>query len=150
MKVILLKDVKKQGKKGDLLEVSEGYGRNFLIKNGLAKFADNAAINQLNAENKAKAKHAQEELEEAKQLKIKLEDEKTVIEIKAKAGNDSRLFGTIPSKQIAEELEKQYNIKVDKRKIQLESNLASLGYHHVAIKLHHDVTAKMNVHVVAQ
>jgi len=78
----------------------------------------------------------------------KLEDEKTVIVIKAKSGADGRLFGTIPSKQIAEELKKQYNLSIDKRKIQLEQNLASLGYHHVAAKLHHDVTAKLNVHVV--
>ena len=148
MKVILLQDVKKQGKKGQLIEVSEGYGRNFLIKNGLAKLADNAAVNQLNAENKAKARLEAEELAQAKDLKEKLEDEKTVIVIKAKSGADGRLFGAIPSKQIAEELKKQYNLSIDKRKIQLEQNLASLGYHHVAAKLHHDVTAKLNVHVV--
>ena len=148
MKVILLQDVKKQGKKGQLIEVSEGYGRNFLIKNGLAKLADNAAVNQLNAENKAKARIEAEELAQAKDLKEKLEDEKTVIVIKAKSGADGRLFGTIPSKQIAEVLKQQYDLSIDKRKIQLEQNLASLGYHQVASKLHHDVTAKLNVHVV--
>ena len=148
MKVILLQDVKKQGKKGQMIEVSEGYGRNFLIKNGLAKLADNAAVSQLNAENKAKARHAAEELELAKQLKVQIEDEKTVVKIKAKSGNDGRLFGTIPSKQIAEELDKQFKIKIDKRKIQLVQNLASLGYHHVEVKLHHEVSAKINVHVV--
>lgn len=125
MKVILLQDVKKQGKKGQLIEVSEGYGRNFLIKNGLAKLADNAAVNQLNAENKAKARIEAEELAQAKDLKEKLEDEKTVIVIKAKSGADGRLFGTIPSKQIAEELKKQYDLSIDKRKIQLEQNLAA-------------------------
>ncbi|MBF6625419.1 50S ribosomal protein L9 [Tuanshanicoccus lijuaniae] len=147
MKVILLSDVKKQGKKGQVIEVSEGYGRNFLIKNGLAKLADNAAMSQLKAENAFKAKKAEEELQEAKELKKLIEDEKTVVVIKAKAG-DGRLFGTIPTKQIAEELNKQYKIEIDKRKIQLEQNLSSLGYHHVDVKLHHDVTAKINVHVV--
>ena len=148
MKVILLQDVKKQGKKGQMIEVSEGYGRNFLIKNGLAKLADNAAVSQLNAENKAKARLAAEELAHAKELKTKIEDEKTVVTIKAKSGSDGRLFGTIPSKQIADELNKQYGIKLDKRKIQLNQNLAALGYHHVEVKLHHEVTAKINVHVV--
>lgn len=148
MKVILLQDVKKQGKKGQMIEVSDGYGRNFLIKTGLAKLADNSAVNQLNAENKAKARHEAEELEKAKALKVKIEDEKTVVTIKAKSGNDGRLFGTIPSKQIAEELNKQFDLKIDKRKIHLEHNLASLGYHHVEVKLHHEVTAKINVHVV--
>ncbi|MBD3949748.1 50S ribosomal protein L9 [Tuanshanicoccus lijuaniae] len=147
MKVILLSDVKKQGKKGQVIEVSEGYGRNFLIKNGLAKLADNAAMSQLKAENAFKAKKAEEELQEAKELKKLIEDEKTVVVIKAKAG-DGRLFGTIPTKQIAEELNKQYKIEIDKRKIQLEQNLSSLGYHHVDVKLHHDVIAKINVHVV--
>lgn len=147
MKVILLQDVKKQGKKGQVLEVSEGYGRNFLIKNGLAKLADSAAMNKLNAETAAKKRLEAEELEEAKKLKTIIEDEKTVVVIKAKAG-EGRLFGTIPSKQIAEELKKQFKIEIDKRKIQLENNLAALGYHHVNVKLHHDVMAKINVHVV--
>ena len=129
MKVILLQDVKKQGKKGQLIEVSDGYGQNFLIKNGLAKLADHGAINQLNAEKKAKARLDAEELEAAKQLKEQIEDEKTIVTIKAKSGEDGRLFGTIPSKQIAEELNKQYNIKIDKRKIHLEQNLSALGYH---------------------
>lgn len=147
MKVILLQDVKKQGKKGEVIEVSDGYGRNYLIKNGLGKLADNAAMSQLNAENAAKKRLAEEELAKAKALKIEIEDEKTVVVIKAKAG-EGRLFGTIPSKQVAEELNKQYNIVVDKRKIQMEQNLSALGYHHVEVKLHHEVTAKINVHVI--
>lgn len=147
MKVILLQDVKKQGKKGQVVEVSDGYGRNYLIKNGLGKLADNSAMSQLNAENAAKKRLAEEELANAKELKTKIEDENTVVTIKAKAG-EGRLFGTIPSKQIAEELKKQYKIEVDKRKIQMENNLSALGYHHVEVKLHHDVTAKINVHVI--
>lgn len=149
MKVILLKDVKKQGKKGEVIEVSDGYGRNFLIKNNLAKLADGSAMSQLNAEQKAKQKIAEEELAEAKEVKKSIEDEKTVVKIKAKTGEDGRLFGTIPSKQIAEELNKQYKIKVDRRKIQLENNLSSLGFHKVEVKLHAEVTAVINVSVIA-
>lgn len=149
MKVILLQDVKGQGKKGEVIEVSEGYGRNFLIKKGFGKLADNTAMNQLRAENAAKARQAAEELAHAKELKALIEDEKTVVEIKAKAG-DGRLFGTIPSKKISEELNKQYQIQVDKRKIQLEHNLSSLGFHNVLIKLHHDVEAKIRVHVIEE
>lgn len=147
MKVILLQDVKKQGKKGDVIEVSDGYGRNFLIKKGLGKLADNAAMNQLRIENEQKAQQAAEELEAAKQLKEVIEKEETVVEIKAKAG-DGKLFGTIPSKQIAEELKKQYAIEIDKRKINMEQNLSALGYHRVNVKLHPEVQAVINVHVV--
>ena len=150
MKVILLKDVKKQGKKGDVIEVSDGYGRNYLIKNNLAKLADGSALSQLNAEKKAHQKIAEEELEEAKALKQAIEDEKTIVKIKAKTGEDGRLFGTIPSKQIAEELKKQYKINIDRRKIQLESNLASLGFHKVDVKLHADVSAEINVNVISE
>lgn len=147
MKIILLQDVKKQGKKGQVVEVSDGYGRNYLIKNGLGKLADNASMSQLEAQNAAKRRLAAEELAEAKVLKETIEKEETVVVIKAKAG-DGRLFGTIPSKQIAEELKKQYQLEVDKRKIQMPQNLSSLGYHNVEVKLHHDVTAKIKVHVV--
>lgn len=149
MKVILLQDVKGQGKKGEVIEVSEGYGRNFLIKKGLGKFADNSAMNQLRAENAAKERKAAEELVQAKELKDLIENEKTVIIIKAKAG-DGRLFGTIPSKKIAEELNKQYKIQVDKRKIHLEQNLSALGFHNVPVKLHHDVEATIRVHIIEE
>lgn len=150
MKVILLQDVKKQGKKGQVIEVSDGYGRNFLIKNGWAKEADAAAMSELKAHNKAKERLAAEELAEAKALKETIEKEETVVVIKAKTGEDGRLFGTIPSKQIAEELEKQFQISVDKRKIEMEHNLAAVGYHNVPVKLHTEVLAKIRVHVVAE
>lgn len=150
MKVILLKDVKKQGKKGDVVEVSDGYGRNYLIKNNLAKMADGAALNQLQSKKEAEARVAKEELTESKQVKEAIEKEDTVVTISAKTGEDGRLFGTIPSKQIAEELEKQYGIKVDRRKIQLSENLSSLGSYNVTVKLHTKVSADIKVHVVGQ
>ena len=148
MKVILLKDVKKQGKKGDIIEVSDGYGRNYLIKNNLGKAADGAAINQLKSKQQAEERVAQEELAEFKSIKEAIEKDETVVSIPAKTGEDGRLFGTIPSKQIAEELEKQYEIKVDRRKIQLGENLSALGKYSVTIKLHPDVTADIKVQVV--
>ncbi|MGO4937999.1 50S ribosomal protein L9 [Fundicoccus sp. Sow4_H7] len=150
MKVILLQDVKKQGKKGQVIEVSDGYGRNYLIKNNLAKLADNSAMSQLNAEKQAKQRLAEEELQDAKDLKEKIEDKKTVVKIYAKSGEDGRLFGTIPSKQIADELKKQYKIEIDRRKINLSQNLSSLGFHNVEVKLHPEVTATIRVNVEAQ
>lgn len=150
MKVILLKDVKKQGKKGDVVEVSDGYGRNYLIKNNLAKLADGAAMNQLKSKKIAEQRIAEEELAESKELKAAIEKDETVVTIAAKTGDDGRLFGTIPSKQIGEELEKQYGIKIDRRKIQLDENLASLGRYNVKVKLHPEVTAEIKVHVVEQ
>lgn len=150
MKVILLKDVKKQGKKGDVVEVSDGYGRNYLIKNNLAKLADGAAMNQLKSKKAADQRIAEEELAESKELQAAIEKEETVVTIAAKTGEDGRLFGTIPSKQIGEELDKQFGIKVDRRKIQLSENLASLGRYNVPVKLHPQVTAEIKVHVVEQ
>lgn len=150
MKVILLKDVKKQGKKGEVVEVSDGYGRNYLIKNNLAKMADGAALNQLQSKKEAEERVAKEELTESKLVKEAIEKEDTVVTISAKTGEDGRLFGTIPSKQIAEELEKQYGIKVDRRKIQLSENLSSLGSYNVTVKLHTKVSADIKVHVVGQ
>lgn len=150
MKVILLKDVKKQGKKGDVIEVSDGYGRNFLIKNGLARLADTAAMNQLKSKEQADERIAQEELAEAKQIKAELDKEESIVKISAKIGEDGRLFGTIPSKQIAGELQKQHSIKVDRRKIQLDENLSAIGQYKVPIKLHSEVTANIKVQVVEE
>ncbi|MGX7349825.1 50S ribosomal protein L9 [Dolosicoccus paucivorans] len=150
MKVILLQDVRKQGKKGDVIEVAAGYGQNYLIKNGLAKEATPAALNQLKAKEKANKERELEELEQAKEIKKELDKESTVVEIKAKAGEDGRLFGTVTPKQVAEALQKQFKIKVDRRKMHMKQNLASLGYHNVDISLHSDVPAKIRVHVVEQ
>ena len=150
MKVIFLQDVKGKGKKGDVKEVPTGYAQNFLIKNGYAKEANKGSMSALAGQKKDQEKHEAEVLAQAKEMQAFLEDEKTVVEIKAKAGEDSRLFGSIPSKQIAEALNKQYNVKLDKRKIELANPIRSLGYTNVPVKLHHEVTAKIKVHVVAE
>ena len=150
MKVIFLQDVKGKGKKGDVKEVPNGYAQNFLLKNNLAKEANKCSISQLAGQKKAQEKQEAEILEEAKELKGFLEKEETVVELKAKAGEDGRLFGSIPSKQIAEGLNKQYKVKLDKRKIELNNPIRTLGYTNVPVKLHHEVTATIKVHVVAE
>lgn len=150
MKVIFLQDVKGKGKKGDIKEVPNGYAQNFLIKNNLAKPANNESMAELKGKQKAKEKQDAEVLAEAKELKALLEKEETVVKINAKAGEDGRLFGPIPSKQIADALNKQYKIKIDKRKIELDQPIRALGFTQVPVKLHPQVTATINVHTIQE
>jgi large subunit ribosomal protein L9 len=145
MKVIFLKDVKGKGKKGEVKNVADGYAHNFLIKQGLAVEANSTNVSTLEGQKKKQEKLAAEELAEAKQLKETIE--KITVELSAKAGEGGRLFGSITSKQIAEELQKKHNIKIDKRKIELEDAIRSLGYTKVPVKLHTEVQATLNVHV---
>lgn len=145
MKVIFLKDVKGKGKKGEVKNVADGYAQNFLLKQGLAVEASNAAMSSLTAQKKKEAKQAEEELQQAKKLKEELE--KLTVELSAKSGEGGRLFGSITSKQIAEALQKKHSIKIDKRKIELDDGIRSLGYTKVPVKLHSEVTASLNVHV---
>lgn len=150
MKVIFLQDVKGKGKKGEVKDVAVGYAQNFLIKKGLAVEATAKNLSELKGKTKAKEKEDAEVLEEATKLKKIIEAEDFEVVIKSKAGEDSRLFGSIPSKQIADALEKQHKIKVDKRKMDLKQPIKALGYTNVPTKLHQKVTAKLRVHVVAE
>ena len=150
MKVIFLQDVKVKGKKGDFKNVADGYAQNFLIKNGLAKEATTASLSNLAGQKKAEEKHNAELLAQAKELKEFLEKEETVVTIKAKAGEDGRLFGAIPAKQIAEEFNKAFNVSLDRRKFELAAPIRALGFARVPVKLHHDVQAIMTVNIVAQ
>lgn len=150
MKVIFLQDVKGKGKKGEVKDVAVGYAQNYLIKNGLAKEATKSSVSALDAQKKAQDKKEQEALKEAKELKGFLEKEETVIELTAKSGEDGRLFGSITSKQIAEQLKKQYNVKIDRRKIDLKEPIRSLGFTKMDVRLHIDVTATLTVHVVEE
>ena len=145
MKVIFLKDVKGKGKKGEVKNVADGYAHNFLLKQGLAVEANAANESSLNAQKKKEEKQAAEELEESKQLKAKIDE--ITVELTAKSGEGGRLFGSITSKQIAEELQKKHNIKIDKRKIELDDAIRSLGVTKVPVKLHTEVTATLSVHV---
>jgi len=147
MKVIFLSDVRGKGQRGQVKNVPDGYAQNFLIKKGLAKEATKAAINTLKAEQKSVAAREAEELATAKTTKTALEADTTVVELTAKAGTDGRLFGSIPSKQIATALADQYQVKLDKRKIELPDPIRVLGYTNVPVKLHPEVTAKIRVHV---
>lgn len=147
MKVIFIEDVKGRGKRGDVKEVPDGYAQNFLIKNGKAKAATNAAMSELKGQQHAEEKKQAEYLAEAQELKKVLEDDKTVVELKAKAGTDGRLFGSIPSKQIAQALNDQYKLKIDKRKMELPEPIRVLGYTNVPVKLYPQVNASIRVHV---
>jgi large subunit ribosomal protein L9 len=145
MKVIFLKDVKGKGKKGEVKNVADGYAHNFLIKQGLAVEANNASISSLDAQKKKQDRAAAEELAEAKKLKETLDQ--ITVELSAKAGEGGRLFGSITTKQIAEELHKKHGIKIDKRKMELADGIRSLGHTKVPVKLHHEVTATLTVSV---
>ncbi|WP_040206696.1 50S ribosomal protein L9 [Neobacillus jeddahensis] len=145
MKVIFLKDVKGKGKKGEVKNVADGYAQNFLLKQGLAKEANSANISTLDAQKKKEEKLAAEELAEAKKLKEALD--KITVELPAKAGEGGRLFGSITTKQIAEELQKKHGLKIDKRKMELADAIRTLGHTKVPVKLHHEVTATLTVSV---
>jgi large subunit ribosomal protein L9 len=147
MKVIFLQDVKGKGKKGEVKNVSEGYARNFLLPNNLAAEANAGNLKTLEVKKQGEEKRAEEKLNEAKAFKEELE--KVTVEIKAKSGEGGRLFGAVTSKQIADTLLKMKK-KIDKRKIELNDPIRSLGYTNVPIKLHPDVTATIKVHVVEE
>ncbi|HTG71717.1 MAG TPA: 50S ribosomal protein L9 [Candidatus Udaeobacter sp.] len=142
MKVIFLKDVKGQGKKGQVKDLSEGYVRNFLLPQGLAKLASDGNLKTLEVQNASEQKRKEQEKVDAQELGKKLE-ELTVV-IKTKAGEGGRLFGAITSKQIGEALAAQ-GIKIDKRKIELEDPIRTLGVTQVVVKLHPEVKAKLSV-----
>ncbi|WP_144513444.1 50S ribosomal protein L9 [Bacillus sp. FJAT-22090] len=148
MKVVFLKDVKGKGKKGEIKNVADGYAHNFLLKNKFAVEANPAAISALEGQKKKSEKEAAEELAEAKKLKEVLEQ--LTVELKAKSGNDGRLFGSVTTKQIAAQLEKSHGIKLDKRKMELDDAIRALGFTNVPVKLHHEVVATLKVHVTEE
>ncbi|USS84645.1 50S ribosomal protein L9 [Fructilactobacillus myrtifloralis] len=147
MQVIFLEDVRGKGKRGEIKQVPAGYAQNYLIKNGLAEPATKSSVSRVKAQQKHAAENAEEELEEAKQQQAFLEKDDTVVELRAKSGKDGRLFGSITSKQIAQALATQYQVKIDKRKIELAEPIKAMGYTNVPVKLHPNVTAKIRVHV---
>lgn len=144
MRVILKVDVKGQGKAGEVKNVADAYAKNVLFKQNLAVEATPGNLKAFAARERRAEQEAQEEFEAAKALKEKLEKETIVV--KTKAGEGGRVFGSVTSKQIAEAL-KAKGYKIDKRKIELEHPIKALGYTKVPVKLHHEVTATLNVHV---
>lgn len=147
MKVIFLADVKGKGKKGEIKEVPTGYAQNFLIKKNLAKEANAQAIGELRGKQKSEEKAHAELLAEAQKIKAKLEEEATVVQFTEKIGPDGRTFGSITNKKIAEELEKQFGIKIDKRHIQVSTPIRSTGLIDVPVKIYQDVTGVINIRV---
>ena len=144
MKVILLQDVKAKGKKGDLVNVSDGYARNFLFPKNLAVEADNAALSEMKSRQAAAQHHIEEEIAAAKAVAAKL-DGKTVT-LKAKAGASGRLFGSITSKEIAEEINRAFSVNIDKKKLSV-ADIKNFGEYSAEVKLYKGISAKVNVKV---
>ena len=145
MKVILTKDVKGQGKQGDVVNVSDGYARNYLFPRGLAIEADEKSLRALKEQKQKEAKRKQNELAEAQKLADTI-SQLTVV-IKAKTGENGKLFGSITSKDIAEKLKSDYKIEIDKKKIELEEAIKSIGNFEVEVKLYPGVISKLTVKV---
>lgn len=146
MKVILLSDVKGTGKKGEMHEVSDGYARNFLLPKKLAKEATIQAVGEMHARNEADAFHAEVRKQEAEALAKKLEKIKVVI--KAKAGEGGKLFGSVTVKEIAEDMSRQINEEIEKKKVSItEGDIKNFGTYEAIVKIHPGINAKVKVEV---
>ena len=145
MKVILLQDVKALGKKGEVVNVNDGYARNFILPKKLGVEANGKNLNDLKLQKNNEAKVAQEHLDAAKKLAEELKAGKVVLTMKV--GEGGRTFGSVSSKEIAEAVKEQMQLDIDKKKIQLKEQIKTLGTHIVSVKLHPEVTAELNVSV---
>lgn len=148
MKLILLQDVRGQGKKGDIIEASDGYARNYLLPRKLAAQATADVLNAKKIADEATARRIQKEKEEAQQTARQLKELK--VRIQAKAGTGGRLFGSVTAKEIAEELKKQHQVEVQKNKIVLDETIKNFGTYQVKVKLYPEVTGTLNVVVTEQ
>lgn len=147
MKVIFLEDVKGKGKKGEIKEVPTGYAQNFLIKKNLAKEATSAAIGEVRGKEKAQEKAHAELVAEAKALQSELAKEETIVRFTEKVGPDGRTFGSITNKKIAEALDKQFGLKVEKRNIQMDHALRSIGTTEVSVKIYQEIMGEIKVRI---
>lgn len=145
MKIILLQDEKKLGKKGDIIEASEGYARNYILPRKIGVEATPKNMNDLKLQKANNEKIAQEQLDAAKALAAELESK--IVMVKIKAGEGGKTFGSVSSKEIAAAVKEQYNIEIDKKKLQLPESLKNFGSYEVAVKLHPQVTGKVTVKV---
>ncbi|MBS5400114.1 MAG: 50S ribosomal protein L9 [Lachnospiraceae bacterium] len=143
MKIILLQDVKSLGKKGEIVNVNDGYARNFILPKKLGVEATGKNLNDLKLQKNNEKKVAQENLDAAKKLAAELAEGK--VELAIKVGEGGRAFGSVSSKEIAAAVKEQMNLEVDKKKIQLKEAIKSLGTHIVSVKLHPEVTAELKV-----
>lgn len=146
MKIILLQDEKKLGKKGDIIEASEGYARNYILPKKIGVEATPKNLNDLKLHKANDDKIAKEQLEAAKALSAELETKQIVVKIKA--GEGGKAFGSVSSKEIAVACKEQHNIEIDKKKLVLPEALKNFGSYEVAVKLHPQVTGKVTVKVV--
>ena len=145
MKIILLQDVKALGKKGQTVDVSDGYARNFILPKKLGIEANAKNMNDLKLQKAHEEKVAKEQLEEAKALAAKIES--LSVETSIKSGKDGRTFGSVSSKEIAAAFKEQHGIEIDKKKISLDDPIRTVGTSIVTVKLHREVSAKLTVHV---
>ncbi len=147
MRLVLLRDVEALGKRGDVVDVADGYARNFLLPRKLAGEADKGALAQLDAQQKARDRRDLQELEDARALAARLESAK--LAVKAKAGGNGKLFGAVTNADVAEAITAALAVEIDKHKIELRGQIKALGSYPVAIKLNKNVVAKAVVDVVA-
>ena len=147
MKVILQQDVKKVGKKGDIVEVSEGYGRNFLMPKKYAIEANAANLNVATAQKNSADRKKQQQKDEAVLMAAQLA--KIEISISVKVGENGKLFGSVTGKDVAEALQKEYKIEIDKRKIEIQGEIKGLGNYDAVIKIHPEITSTIKVHIIA-
>lgn len=148
MKVVLKQDVRNLGKKGELVETSDGYARNFLFPRNLAAEADNKAMNELKNAESSKQFKIDTQIKQATASKNKLEGQ--VFKMTAKAGSNGRLFGSVTSKEIAQEIKKQYAISVDKRKVTLDTDIKAFGTYNATVKLYNGIVANIKVQVTEE
>ena len=147
MKVILKQDIKGVGKKDQIINANDGYARNYLFPKNLAVLADKGNMTNLQSKKASEEHRKAEEKEQAQQTAKKIEE--MILKLPVKSGENGKVFGSITSKEIAENLEKQHKIKVDKKKINLQEPIKILGMFTVEIKLYDGVIAKLKVHVIA-
>ncbi len=148
MKVILLDNIKGVGKKDEVINASDGYARNFLFPKKLAVEANNENMNKLKAKKQSEQYKKDVDKENAKNIAKKLDD--IILMIKVKAGENGKIFGGVTSKEISEELNKQYKINIDKKKIVLSENIKNLGSFDITIKLYEGITGKLKVKVMSE
>ena len=148
MKVILMDNIKGVGKKDEVINASDGYARNFLLPKGLAVEATNENMSKLKAKNDSKAYRKEQEKEEAKKVAEKLAG--IQLKVPVKAGENGKIFGGVSAKEIADLLKQNYNIEVDKKKIDLKETIKTLGLRTVKIKLYDDVVGNLRVDVISK
>lgn len=148
MKIILIQDVKSLGKKGDVVQVAEGYGNNFLLPKGLGVEASKANLNNIANENAKMENKKKKELERAQDLGKKLEGAE--IKISAKSGEGGKLFGSVTNKEISEQIQQQFNVEIDRRKMEIKEVIKSVGIYDGIVKLHPEVQVKIKINVLQQ